>query len=586
MCALGGRVETLGHLAHSDPTGIPISSNDEVLTLRVRIAAWSFLTVAGLIETVVNRHTMQDDGVNYLDMGDAIVRGDWKMALNGVWSPLYPFLQALALRIFKPRAYSQFTVIHCINFLIFLFALGCFEFLLWAAIADRESDSSATGIWPLPRWAVFGVGYAVFVWSSFNLIALQLVSPDMLMAGFLYLAVGLLLRIWVEADGFLKFILLGAVLGLGYLAKAPVFPVSVVVFALAWFCARGWRRAAPRVFAAVLAFLALSAPWFTALSRAEGQLTFGDSGRFNYVVHVNGVSAEWFFQDLGSAGGQYIHPVHKIFDAPPIYEFSKPIQATSALAYDPSYWAAGATPRVSLKRELSVIHHWLAFYLDFFFASQTALFVGFIVLAFIAGRRLLPSQITARWPVWFLGLTGLAMYAVVYAELRYIAVFFTLLWVGLFSGLKVRPGVDERRVVAAVTIAVGIGMAGPTVASVISHLHHLRSQPHTRWQVAQDLQKLGVVPGDRVARIPGHFGLAWGRLLGVTEVARIPIENAADFWCEKPETQAQAIDALRHINVAALVVEQPPPSKACGQGPEWHRVGDGTFYALMLGSTP
>ena len=560
----------------------PPLADDAALRRRIRLGSWIFLVLAGAVETALVRHTMQDDGVNYLDLGDAIIRRDWNMALNGIWSPLYPFLQGLALRLFKPSPYSQFTVVHCINFLIYLFTLGCFEYFLCAAIPDRPTTSDdATS--SFPHWTLHAIGYAVFMWSTFSLITIRLVSPDMLMAGFVYLAAGLLLRIWESKPSLTRYLLLGLVLGLGYLAKAPVFPLAFLFFVLAWFLNENKRGAFIGVLSSALVFFAVGAPWFLPLSHAKGRFTFGDSGRFNYEVHVNGISAEWFFQDLGTAGGHYVHRVRKIFDNPPIFEFPSPTKATSSVSYDPSYWAEGAVPRVTVKKELITIRHWIEFYLDDFFNSQTGLFVGLVVLCFMAGRDRALSQITARWPIWMLGLAGLTMYALVYAELRYVAVFFCLVWVGLFSSLRTRPGSEGKSIAAALAFAVVIATAGPSVLPILDQLAQLRKDPpHKFWQIAHDLQTLGIKPGDRVARLPDHFGLAWSRLLGVTEVARIPAERATDFWCAKPETQAQAMDVLRRLNVAVFVAEQPPPADACAPGPEWHKIGDGTYYALVL----
>ena len=39
----------------------------------------------------------------------------------------------------------------------------------------------------------------------------------------------------------------------------------------------------------------------------------------------------------GAAGGHFVHPVRKLFDAPPIYEFATPLKGTSPVWYDPSY---------------------------------------------------------------------------------------------------------------------------------------------------------------------------------------------------------------------------------------------------------
>ena len=223
--------------AYSDAADNQTVSDDALLTYRVRVAAWCSLPVVGLIEAVFGRHAMQDDGVSYLDMGDAIVRGDWKMAFNGTWSPLYPLLEGSSLRLLKPNGYWQFTVVHAINFLIFLFALGSFDYLLRACVADHPRVGAGTGgANALPKWAVFAIGYAVFLWSSLDQISMRLVSPDMLMAGFIYLAVGLLLRIWEQPRNFSRFVLLGVVLGLGYLAKTPVscWPCSFSQFPGYW----------------------------------------------------------------------------------------------------------------------------------------------------------------------------------------------------------------------------------------------------------------------------------------------------------------------------------------------------------------
>lgn len=571
-------------LADSDAIATSAPSKDSVLASRVRIAAWCFLSLIGLVDAVLGRNLMQDDGVSYLDMGDAIMRRDWKMAINGHWSPLYPFLEGLALRIVKPSPHLQFAVVHGVNFLIFLFTLAGFDFLLQAAVADRpQTGDAARGTNWLPKWAVFAVGYSVFLWSSLGVLSIRLVDPDMLMAGFLYFAVGLLLQTRARPESLSRFVLLGAVLGVGYLAKAPMFPLAFIFFAAGWILGGDWRKATPRVLAAVLVFLAISGPWIVALSRAKGRFMFGDSARFNYILYLDGAGPNGYFQNLGIATGHFTHPVRQIFDAPPIYEFATPIKGTLPVWYDPSYWCDGAVPRFSLKRQVSMFSAWLHYYFEMLFSSQAALFVGFVVLCFMGGWGPFLWQVTARWPVWLIGLAGLGMYALVHVEPRYIAAFFTLLWVGLFSGLEMPSGRDGRRLALLVTLAVVIAVVSPTAAALANHLRgDFNGQFHNQWRMAQDLRKLGVMPGDRVTRLPGHFGLGWARLLRVTIVAQIPFENSADFWCGKPEMQSQVIEKFRGLGATAFVAEQTV--EACAPGPEWHKLGDGAYYALMLGS--
>ena len=573
------------YLVDSGASAVPAISGNVVATSRVRMVAWGVLTLAGLIDAVWGRHTMNPDGVSYLDMGDAMVRGDWAMAINAQWSPLYPWLQGLALRLFRPSAYSEFAVVHFVNFLIFLFALGCFEFLLRATVAGPSpADDVANGSGVLPRWTVFSVGYSVFLWSAISLITVDRVSPDMLMAGFLYLAVGLLLQLWARPQSYLRFVLLGASLGFGYLAKAAVFPLAFLFFALAWVLAGGWRRATPRVLAAVVVFLAVTGPWFMALSQAKGRFTFGESSRVAYVAMVNDALPLWYFQDLGTANGHYLHTVRKIFDAPPIYEFATPIKGTYPVWYDPSYWSEGALPRVALKGQIALVKSSLRYYLGLLFTSQAALLVGFVILYFMAGRHYFRRQLATRWPVWLIGLTGLGMYAMVHVELRYIAVFLTLVWVGLFSGLAMPPGRKGQRLVPVIILVLVIATAIPVAVSTARHLREVvKGRSHNQWQVAEDLRAMGVMPGDRVARIGGRFGhVYWARLMRVVVVADVPGGHAKDFWNATPEVQAEAIKAFSRLGVTAIVAAPDSAGKLYVPGPEWQKVGDGTYFALRL----
>jgi len=155
--------------------------------------------------------------------------------------------------------------------------------------------------------------------------------------------------------------------------------------------------------------------------------------------------------------------------------------------------------------------------------------------------------------------------------------------VGLYSGLELPPGREGQRVVLLVTLAVIIAIASPVLASTFAHLVPvIKGQPHNQWQVAEDLQRLGVMPGDRIARIGGRYNVDWARLLRVTVVAEVPRANARDFWCAKPEVQAQVIETFRRLGVTAIVSEHYPPTDVYTPGPEWRKLGDGTYHALKL----
>ena len=119
-------MEPLHGSVNSNLISAPAALDDAVLTARVRIVGWCVLVLAGLIEAVVSRRAVWADGISYLDMGDAMMRGDWKMAISVYWSPLYPFLQGLALRLTKPSAYSEFAVVYVVSFLDLPVCAGMF----------------------------------------------------------------------------------------------------------------------------------------------------------------------------------------------------------------------------------------------------------------------------------------------------------------------------------------------------------------------------------------------------------------------------------------------------------------------------
>ena len=105
---------------------------------RPLILCW--LTAVGLggIHAWSARHDMNPDGINYLDLSDAFLQGNWEAAVNGTWSPLYPLLLSIARFIARPSPYWEFAVAHALNFIIYLFALAAFHFFLSQWLYDRQ----------------------------------------------------------------------------------------------------------------------------------------------------------------------------------------------------------------------------------------------------------------------------------------------------------------------------------------------------------------------------------------------------------------------------------------------------------------
>ena len=111
----------------------------------IRVFSWIAAVALGAADTWATRFTMNPDGISYLDMGDAYLRGDWYMAINAFWSPLYSWILGLVLKVVKPSAYWEYPLAHLLNFVVFLAALICFEFFLRAFIAYRKKSEHDSG---------------------------------------------------------------------------------------------------------------------------------------------------------------------------------------------------------------------------------------------------------------------------------------------------------------------------------------------------------------------------------------------------------------------------------------------------------
>jgi 4-amino-4-deoxy-L-arabinose transferase-like glycosyltransferase len=368
--------------------------------------------VLGFFHAWANHHYLTNsDAMSYLDVAEAYLRRDWHVAVNAYWSPLYSWLIALALLIVRPSPYWKFAVLHVVNFAIYLFALGCFTFLIREMLRRHRSQSAeilAAGLVTLPVWALLMLGYSLFIWSSLFLITVPVESPDMLVAAFTYFATGILLRIRRRPSDWLPFLLLGILLGLGYLGKSVMLPMALV-FVIATILAIGsWRQALPRVSVTVALFLLVASPYVFAISRSKGRLTAGESGRLNYLWAINRVpDFHWQGEEPGSGNAR--HPTRKIFENPHAYEFGEPVGGTYPVWYDPTYWYEGSVSHFDLRQHLRALLECAKRYYELFHSRglQYGLLVALVTL-YLMGRkpRSLLNDLTREWSLLIPALAG------------------------------------------------------------------------------------------------------------------------------------------------------------------------------------
>src|SRR5438445_13362738 len=157
-------------------------SVEPVANPNLRMALGFVRACLALLQASSNHNFMNADGISYLDMSDGVVTGEWTRLINGTWSPLYPALLGVAARVLKPSAYWQFTLVHAVNVMCFVFAFACFEFLLRRIIRSRDRPGQE-GYSHMPAWVCLTFGYTVLLCASLRLLTSTKPVPDMLMSG-------------------------------------------------------------------------------------------------------------------------------------------------------------------------------------------------------------------------------------------------------------------------------------------------------------------------------------------------------------------------------------------------------------------
>jgi hypothetical protein len=566
--------------------------------LRRLPAAFRLLAVAlGGLHTwaAISRFSMNSDGIAYLDMADAYMRGDWQMAINPVWSPLYAWVLGPVMRVVQPTMRWEFAVVQLVNFAIYLGALACFEFywrqVMHFAQTPAPSNAASSGV-TLPGWSWPLLGYVLFTWTALSLIEIWAVTPDMLLAALVYLAAGLILRIRQGWGAGKSFAMLGMVLGLAFLAKAVMFPLALILLVISLLSAPQPRRMAPLALGAFMVFMVFSVPYIAAISQVKGRLTLGEAGRLTYVRYVNGVVyPHW--QGLPPETGVPLHPSRKILSQPPIYEFATPIGGTYPISYDPSYWYEGAAPQYTFGDLANAALRSGLFYYDLFFRQQGALLLGVLVLyAMSSWPPLNAHSLFRRWGLAIFALAAFGLYALVYVEGRYVGAFVTLLWGDLLGNIRLPDEPVRRRLSAWLSGALLVFMLMSILAFNLEGLNTLvagkatapsdnPSAPAPSWpgEVAEELHKLGIQAGDSVAVIGYGFDSYWARLARVRIVAELLDTQADPFWAGDAATQAQVTAAFATSGARAIVAEDAPNFAVL---PRWHRVGDTNYFIYLL----
>lgn len=557
----------------------------------IKVIIWLVAIVLGAIQAWSHRFSISsEDGISYLDIADAYLRGDWNLAINPHWSPLYTWLIGLALYVLKPSPYWEFATVKLVNFIIYLFTLLCFDFLLRNFLFhyNKKLLPNLNGYLKIPEGVLLVLGYTAFLWASLRWIGVFCDSPDMLTAAFVYLAAGIVLHINARSARWFNFVMLGVVLGFGYLSKTVMFPVAFVFLGVAMFAVGNFRKGFKRTIAALLVFTVVVAPFITAISVHKGHVTIGEAGKLSYAWYISPRVADHHWQGKPPGSGTPEHTTRQIFTQPAAYEFGTPISTTYPVWFDPSYWNEGLKPKFNLNKQIRTIAKNTLFY-----GRKFLLHIVFcyLILVCVAGK-FWPSikNLTANWYILLPAVAGLGIFLVTtdmpflvlptHASPRYLAPFIVLLFAAVFSSLRLPDSKNLKKWVTCMILATLLVNLTRISLYTAQDLSTIWKKPdHTHLQIAESLHQLGIKSGAKVAKL-GLSDYYWARLARTKIVAEIP--DGKDFWSKDEATRANAIEAIAKTG-AEVIVQQPGlkiPNSISKDG--WIKLGNTKSYAYLL----
>ncbi len=207
------------------------------------------------------------DGINLINIAKKYLSGNFRLAINGYWSPLISILGIPFLIIFK----DGFLAFKILSFFIGLFSIFSFDrFLKKLNIESKYSKLLFILILPI-------------VSAEFSLVK---ITSDFLVTVFFIL----LLSFFVDEEFFNKkysFLILGFIGFLTYLSKTYgffFFLGFLLFFFLLYLVKKDFVKLKNIIFTGLF-FIFLSSFWIILISSKYGYFTIGTTGKYNYNCH-------------------------------------------------------------------------------------------------------------------------------------------------------------------------------------------------------------------------------------------------------------------------------------------------------------
>ncbi len=519
---------------------------------RVRLIFWASGIFLGALLTYTTRYYINGDALTYIEMGEAFRQGRWGDLVNLATSPGYAVLLGIGQVLLDTNPLNELPLLKTVNFMCLMFSMAACELLL-SCIKRQYAKMAVDNGKPLPWPLVMALAYSMFLLSAFNWVRPRLVAPEMAVLGLVLVSMALILRIKCDPLPYSGFALLGLCCAITYFFKTFFFPFSTVLITLAALATGSIRRAIPRALVACLAMLVVSAPLIGALSLKLGRLSYGEAGRLNYTIYVG--------RDRQSK-----HSPVLLADQPQVllYRENPFPNATRPATFDPSHWTEGIAPSFDLTQHLRLC----GVHLKQIVTSSPFLLAA-LLLWFIWNlkKNALNAPRISSAPIPLLlaipGVCGVAMYCIIHVEMRYIAPFLFLLFLGLvllprFEG-QTRREMSRCIISASLLVLVILGSVVSTVVDQsVRSLQSAEDKPSYREAflnmvaIRDFLLQRNVSSGDDVG-IVGLPPFYWGRLAQLRIIAEIP--RSDQFLASTQDNRRNAVEALGDVGVRVLVAK-------------------------------
>lgn len=521
------------------------------------------------------RQMISNDGLSYLELAENSLRlGPIYLLSNAYWSPFYPALLALGMKLAHPARASELVMVRSIDWSICAFAYLCFTYLLWNLMRWIELKHPRVLGNRAGFHAILVFSYSLLFVSNLD-ISLWLAGPNILAEAAVYLVAALCVRVSLPDARLVHYIWLGVVFAFSYAVKVVLLPLSFVLLGILFV----WPGTRSRVRLAIAAAVLIAgvSPLIAILSHAKGRLTYGDAGNLVYGWYVNNMPRSILWEGRLPGSAVFVHPARKIWSSPPILKFDGPGQAVTTYSYwyDPSWWYDGVKSHFNLHQQIQQFLRALGRAPKIMLSGMSVLqlaekwlpiWAGVAALI-ISGLRWRTAGPVLREFLWIFLWSAAAgiLFAAVLLDFRYVFPFMVLGWTALFVAAWIVTSAEKFTAVA-LTVAAGLLLAfGVDMARGI--LGNVVHPPESDTVLAKRLTALGIRPGDELVSVDFASFAYYARLAGarvsmqmLTEDFAVPPSLSQEEIRKLPRQQVQALEeALRANGARAIVSMWRPP---------------------------